>query len=128
CAMGLRAALWARFNESDHACRVLKNLLTPVFAVHQGSSGMCGDYPNLFDAHPPFQIDGNFGAAAAIGELLLQSHRRTPDGKVIVEILPALPGDWDSGKVCGLRAQGGLTVDLEWSAPTVFKAEIRAAY
>lgn len=127
-AMGWRAALWARFNEGDHACSVLKNLLTPVFPDNQGSSGKGGVYPNLFDAHPPFQIDGNFGAAAAIGELLLQSHRRTPDGKVIVEILPALPGDWDSGKVCGLRAQGGLTVDLEWSAPTVFKAEIRAAY
>ncbi len=127
-AMGWRVALWARFGDGDHACRVIKNLLTPVFPVGTPSYGPGGGvYPNLFDAHPPFQIDGNFGVAAGIAEMLLQSHRRTADGKVIVDLLPALPAAWESGHINGLRAQGGLTVSLNWTS-TSFEAEIRAEY
>lgn len=130
-AMGWRVALWARFLDGDRACRVIKNLLTPVFpkgAVNYASGG--GVYPNMFDAHPPFQIDGNFGVAAAIGELFVQSHKRTADGTVIVELFPALPSRWEAGSISGLRAQGDLTIDLKWTAPRAssFEAVITAGH
>ena len=69
---------------------------------------------NLFDAHPPFQIDGNFGVTAAIAEMFVQSHLRNRNGEVIILLLPALPDAWKSGKVYGLAAHGGLILDIEW--------------
>lgn len=124
-AMGWRVALWARFLDGDHACEVIRRLLQPVYPDSIECRNQGGVYPNLFDAHPPFQIDGNFGVTAAIAEMFLQSHRRTPDGRPLIHLLPALPRQWRSGNITGLRAQGALKINICWGE-NGFDAELAA--
>lgn len=130
---GWRINLWARLNRADQAYHIYQKLLTYVspdnYKGHdRRRSG--GTYPNLFDAHPPFQIDGNFGGTAGVCEMLVQSRLDIDENnepKAEINLLPALPKEWSKGEIKGIRARGGYTIDMAWDNSKIKQATIHAS-
>ena len=119
-SMGWKINFWARLNDGEHAFKLITDLLRPCVQKSVNMSSGGGTYPNLFCAHPPFQIDGNFGGCAGIAEMLIQSHSG------FVELLPALPAAWKTGSFEGLCVQGGGEVSASWTDGVINNATLKA--
>jgi len=118
---GWRINLWARLNDGNHAYKMFRELLTyvePDEAKNINYTGGGGTYPNLLDAHPPFQIDGNFGGAAGVLEMLVQSDDEN------IYLLPALPDTWQTGSLSGVITRGGFELSIKWKDGKLLEAEV----
>jgi alpha-L-fucosidase 2 len=117
---------WARLLDGDHSFLLLKNLMVPSISKETDYKDRGGLYYNLFDAHPPFQIDGNFGATSGITEMLLQSHLRDENGDFYQDILPALPSALSSGRVTGIKGRGGFEFDIAWEDGHLVSVDVKS--
>lgn len=124
-SLAWKVNFWARLHDGERAYRLLKNVLRPVEALGTNMSDAGGSYQNLFCAHPPFQIDGNFGATSGIAEMLVQSHIQDGDTWMI-QLLTALPAAWPKGEVRGLKAHGGFEVSMSWDEGKLQSCEIKS--
>ena len=117
---------WARLLDGDHSFLLLRNLMVPSISVETDMKDKGGLYMNLFDAHPPFQIDGNFGATSGITEMLLQSHLRDENGDFYQDILPALPTALSTGKISGIKGKGGFEFKIAWENGKLVSVDVKS--